>query len=189
MSKVNENLLVRGARGNVGKQFVYRKRGNDTIIARMPTINKDAVPTDKQTQTRDLFSDATSYASGVLASPDLKKEYEKKLTPGKTAYNLAVRDYLKPPVVKKIDVSNYKGTVGSVIVVNAKDDFRVVQVKVSVHSSTGVLVEEGNAILDPVKRRLWNYTATQNNATPTGSVISATATDRPGHSASLKITV
>jgi hypothetical protein len=100
-----------------------------------------------------------------------------------------VRDFLKPPVVKKIDVSNYKGAVGSVIVVNAKDDFRVALVKVSIHSSTGVLVEEGNAILDPVKRRLWNYTATQNNATLTGSVISATATDLPGNSGSLEITV
>jgi hypothetical protein len=189
MSKVNDNLLVRGARGNVGKQFVYRKRGDDTIIARMPRVNKDAVPTDKQTQTRDLFSDATNYAGGVIASPDLKREYEKKLTPGKTAYNLAVRDFLKPPVVKKIDVSNYKGTVGSVIVVNAKDDFRVALVKVSIHSSAGVLIEEGNAILNPVRRRLWNYTATQNNANPTGSVVSATATDLPGNFGSLVITV
>jgi hypothetical protein len=189
MSKVNDNLLVRGARGNIGKQFVYRKRGDDTIIARMPKVNKDAVPTDKQLQKRDLFSDAIDYAKGVVASPDLKKEYEKKLAPGKTAYNLAVRDFLKSPVVKKIDISNYKGTVGSVIVINAKDDFRVALVKVSIHASTGVLVEEGNAILDPVRRRLWNYTATQNNATPTGSVISVTATDLPGNSGSLEITV
>jgi len=187
MAKVNDNLLARGARGHVGKQFVYRKRGDDTIIARMPTVNKDAVPTDKQTQTRDLFSDATNYASGVIASPDLKKEYEKKLTPGKTAYNLAVRDFLKAPVVKKIDVSNYKGTAGSVIVINAKDDFRVALVKVSIHSASGVLIEEGNAILDPIKRRLWNYTATQSNVTPAGSVITATAIDLPGNTGSLDI--
>ena len=189
MSKINDNLLVRGARGNIGKQFVYRKRGDDTIIARMPRVNKDTVPTDKQAQKRDLFSDAIDYARGVVASPDLKKEYEKKLTPGKTAYNLAVRDFLKSPVVKKIDVTNYKGQLGSVIVVKAKDDFRVAQVKVSIHSPTGVLIEEGNATLDPIKRSLWNYTATQNNATPTGSIISATATDLPGNSSTLEITM
>jgi len=73
--------------------------------------------------------------------------------------------------------------------VNAKDDFRVALVKVSIHSAAGVLIEEGNAILDPIKRRLWNYTATQNNATATGSVISATATDLPGNFGSLEITV
>ncbi|MFI5155235.1 MAG: hypothetical protein ACHQEM_03575 [Chitinophagales bacterium] len=45
MANVNENLLVRGARGNVGKQFVYRKHGNNTNIVRMPTVNKNAVAT------------------------------------------------------------------------------------------------------------------------------------------------
>jgi hypothetical protein len=86
-------------------------------------------------------------------------------------------------------VSNYKGTVDSVIVVKAKDDFRVTRVKVGIHSSTGVLVEEGNAILDPVRRRLWNYTATQNNANPTGSIVSAIATDLHGNTGSLEITM
>ena len=53
MANVNENLLVRGARGNVGKQFVYRKHGDNTTIARMPSINKDAVPSAKQTEKRE----------------------------------------------------------------------------------------------------------------------------------------
>jgi hypothetical protein len=189
MANVNENLLVRGARGNVGKQFVYKKSGNNTSIARMPSINKNAVPTEKQIQKRDLFSDAAAYARGVVASADLKLEYERKLTPGQTAYNLAVRDFLKPPVVKKIDVSNYKGTIGSVIVVNAKDDFRVASVRVSIHSAAGVLVEQGNAVLDPIKRSLWNYAATQNNAALAGSVISAIALDLPGNTGSLEITL
>lgn len=189
MANVNENLLVKGARGNVGKQFVYRKHGDNTTIARMPSVNKDAVPSEKQAANRELFADAATYAQGVMSSADLKKEYEKKATPGTTAFNIAFRDYLKAPVIKKIDVSNYKGSVGSVIVINAKDDFRVALVKVSIHSSTGVLVEEGNAILDPIKRRLWNYTATQNNATLAGSVVSAVATDLPGNSGSLEITL
>jgi hypothetical protein len=189
MANVNENLLVRGARGNVGKQFVYKKRGNNTTIARMPTVNKDAVPTEKQAQKRELFSDAAIYANGVINSADLKAEYVKKLSPGQTAFNLAVRDFLKPPVVKKIDATNYKGTTGSVIVVNAKDDFRVASVQVSIHSAAGVLLEQGNAVLDPIKRSLWNYTATQNNAAVTGSVISATATDLPGNTGTLEITL
>jgi hypothetical protein len=189
MSNVNENLLVRGARGNVGKQFVYKKHGDNTIIARMPSINKDVVPTEKQLEKRELFSEAAIYAKGAMSSADLKKEYEKKATPGKTAFNIAFRDYLKAPVVKKIDTSNYKGTIGSVIVVNAKDDFRVASVQVSIHSAAGVLVEQGNAVLDPIKRSLWNYTATQNNAALAGSVISATAQDLPGNTGSLEITL
>ena len=95
MSNVNENLLVRGARGNVGKQFVYRRHGNDTNIGRMPVLSKDAAPTEKQSRVRELFSEAAIYARGVLSSADLKKEYEKKAMPGRTAYNMAFRDFLK----------------------------------------------------------------------------------------------
>ena len=32
MSKITENLLVRGARGKMGNQFVYKKRGEDTHL-------------------------------------------------------------------------------------------------------------------------------------------------------------
>jgi hypothetical protein len=189
MANVNENLLVRGARGNVGKQFVYRKHGDNTTIARMPSVNKDAVPTEKQLQKREQFSDAAIYAQGAMSSADLKKEYEKKTTPGKTAFNIAFRDFLKPPVVRKIDASGYNGTVGSIIVVNAKDDFRVAEVKLRIQTAAGVLVEEGPAVLDPIRRSLWNYKATQPNASLAGSVITATAVDVPGHSGSLDITV
>jgi hypothetical protein len=189
MANINENLLVRGARGNVGKQFVYRKHGNDTTITRMPVFRKDAEPTETQQQMRELFSEAAEYAKGVLSSPDLKKEYEKKAPPGKTAYNMALKDYLTAPVVKKVDALNYKGTPGSTIVIKAKDDFRVVEVKLSIHSAAGVLVEEGNALLNPVKRNLWTYTATQNNATPAGCVITATAVDLPGNTGSQEVTL
>jgi hypothetical protein len=50
-------------------------------------------------------------------------------------------------------------------------------------------VEEGNAVLNPVKQNLWTYTATQNNATLAGCVITATALDLPGNTGSLEITL
>jgi hypothetical protein len=189
MAIVNENLLVRGARGNVGKQFVYRKKGNNTLITRMPVPRKDAVATEKQVASRELFSAAALYAKGAIKSEELKNEYEKKSAPGNSAYNIAFRDFLKAPVVKKIDVSNYKGTPGSTIVINAKDDFRVAEVSVHIQTAAGVLVEEGTAILNPINRNLWTFTAVQNNAALTGSVISATAKDLPGNTGSLEITV
>src|SRR5687768_16697946 len=109
MANINENLLVRGARGNVGKQFVYRKHGNNTHIARMPVIRKDKKATTDQLERRELFASASLYAQGAIASADLKKEYQKKASPGRTAYNIAFRDYLKSPVVIKIDAQSYNG--------------------------------------------------------------------------------
>ncbi|MDP4262235.1 MAG: hypothetical protein Q8941_06860 [Bacteroidota bacterium] len=189
MAKINENPLVRGARGNFGKKYVYKKRGDDTHIARMPTVNKNAVATEKQVAVRDQFTSAALYAQGAISSPDLKKEYEKKATNGQTAFNVAFRDYLKAPVVKSIDTGKYNGTVGSTIVVKAKDDFRVKEVAVSIFSAAGALLEEGNAVLNPLDRNKWIYTATQANALLAGSKISASALDLPGNSGMLEITI
>lgn len=188
MANINENLLVRGARGNVGKQFVYRTRGNNTHITKMPFIKKGAVATTEQIEARDRFAEAVLYAQGAIASADLKREYGKKAPSGRTAYNMAFKDYLKAPVVKKINAEKYNGTPGSTIVVHAKDDFRVAEVKVRIfNAANGDLLEEGNALLNPVKLEQWTYTATVNNAEPV--LIKATAIDLPGNEGLLEVSI
>jgi hypothetical protein len=102
---------------------------------------------------------------------------------------MAFRDYLKAPVVKKIDVSHYNRTPGSTIVVHAKDDFRVAGVKVSIFNNQGNLLEEGEALINPVKRGQWVYTVTQQDAEQTAAVIRAKATDLPGNEGMLEIPV
>jgi hypothetical protein len=189
MAKINDNLLVRGARGNIGKQYVYKKRGENTHIARMPSIDKNATPTEKQVQVRELFSAASLYAKGAISDPDLKREYRKKASSENTAFNIAFRDYLKAPVVKSIDTGNYKGVPGSTIVITAKDDFRVAEVTVSIRTAAGVLVEEGKAVLNPIDRNKWIYSAMQNNSSPAGSIINAAARDLPGNKGVLEITI
>ncbi len=181
MAKINDNLLVKGARGHVGKQFNYRRRGNDTILAKMPRINDNLEPTAAQQEVRDQFSSASLYAQSAVSSPDLKKQYQKKAGPGKTAYNMAFRDFTSAPVVKKIDMDKYNGTAGSVIVVSAKDDFQVAEVRLSIRNAAGALVEEGNAVLNTLNRLQWIYTATQVNNPVAGSVIKATAIDLAGN--------
>jgi hypothetical protein len=189
MPRLNDNPLVDGARGNFSKRFVYKKRGKNTHIAKMPTINKKAVPSDKQQKIRDLFSSASLYATGAMSSAVLKKEYQKKARDGKTAFNVAFLDYLKGPVVTSIGTSKYNGTPGSSIVVEAKDNFRVVGIMVSIHSATGTLIEQGEATLNPINRNQWIYAAVQANASPAGSIISATARDLPGNEGKLDVTV
>lgn len=187
MAKVGENLLVAKSRGNVGKQFVYKKRGNNTHIARMPTVDKNAVATEKQEKVRDLFASASLYAQGAMTSPELKKLYQKKATDGSTAFNVAFKDYTKPPRVKSIDTAKYTGNPGSEIVVVARDDFRLKDVMVSIYNAAGELVETGNAILNPINRNKWVYTATVlHNALP-GTKITALVRDIPENEARLEV--
>lgn len=186
MAKINDNLLVNRARGNVGKQFVYKKRGKNTHIAKMPVINKNLVPTARQVEVRELFGQASLYAKGAMSSPDLKKEYEKKAKSGQTAFSVAARDYLKAPVVRSINTENYNGTAGSVITVVASDDFRVAAVKVSIFDNAGALIEEGNATLNPIDRNKWTYTTVLANASLAGCTVSAAAFDIPGNIGTLE---
>jgi hypothetical protein len=189
MSKVTENLLVKGARGKMGNQFVYKKRGDDTFMARLPKVDKDAEPTENQVKVRDRFSEASFYAQGAIADPETKAEYERNLPSGRTAFNMAFRDYLKAPAVKSIDVSKYAGLAGSPIVVKAKDDFRVAKVIVSIRTATGELVEEGNAILNPINRNKWTYTTVADNPALAGGSVSVTAMDIPGNEGRMDLTL
>lgn len=189
MAKINKNLLVREARGHMGKQFVYRKHGKNTLMTRMPDFNENLVPTDKQLVVQELFAEAAAYAKGAISDPELKNEYRKKAKPGRTAYNIAFRDYLKAPVVHHVNPEQYTGTVGSTIVISAKDDFRVAEVTVSIYLPSGELLEKGNAILNPINRGKWTYTAAQPNNSLLGSVIIATAVDLPGNKGTLEITL
>ena len=59
------------------------------------------------------------------------------------------------------------------------DILKVQSMKVSITTAGGILLEEGSAVFDADSQQ-WLYTATQNNAIPAGSIIKATATDRPG---------
>ena len=188
MANIDDNLLVRGARGNVGKQFVYRKRGNKTFIERMPVTN-EAAPSVKQEKMRDLFAAASAYAKGVIADAELKMLYGEKATPGTTAYNAAFKDFMKAPEVTAVNTERYNGTPGSTIVVVAVDDFRVAEVTVSIRTAEGILIEEGNAILNPINRDKWMYTARQSNAMLQGTVINVTARDLPGNKGRLAVAI
>jgi hypothetical protein len=186
MPTIKNNPLVKGASGHFSRQFVYKQRGSKTYIAKMPSKNDNLEPTPEQTEIRESFAEASAYAAGAMADPVLKKEYQKKAKDGATAYNIAFRDYMKAPVVKSIDLSKYNGQPGSLIIVKAKDDFRVASVHVSIHTATGVFIESGNAVLNPINRNKWNYTAIEANSNIGGFVIKAEAFDLPGNKGSLE---
>jgi hypothetical protein len=189
MANVNDNLLVKGAKGNVNKQFVLRTRANKTSIAKMPVQKKGRVATEKQTEKRTRFHCASLFAQGAMASKHLKKKYAKKAGDGITVFNVAFRDFMVKPEIKKINSSNYNGEIGSCINIRAKDDFRVIAVKLKITNAEGMLIEEGNAILDPLNRKNWIYSARVTNIPVTGSVIVATAFDIPNNRGTLEISV
>jgi hypothetical protein len=187
MANITNNLVVQGARGKVGNQLVYRKRGDKTILAKMPEQKPGRKATGKQSEKRDQLVYASLYAQGVMVSDKLRKKYEKKATETLTWHNLACRDFLVAPVVKKVNIKEYTGEPGSRIVIKATDDFRVISVKVKILNADRVLVEEGDAFLDPLNRNYWIYTARQSNNVLLGTKVIATAFDIPNNKGIMEV--
>ncbi|MBO9571031.1 MAG: hypothetical protein J7497_02305 [Chitinophagaceae bacterium] len=191
MSNVTKNALVRKASGKFSDDFVYRTRGRKTTIASLPTRNPNAEVTEQQAAFRQQFFSASLFAQAAMQNPERKAIYQKKVKPksGSTAFNIAFRDFIKPPKVTSIDADDYNGTVGSKIVINAIDDVKVTGVKVRIENAQGVLIEEGEATFDLNSGFKWIYVSTQANAAIPGTVISATATDIPENKGMLSVTL
>lgn len=171
----------------LGKKVVVRRRGNKISLANAPTINKNRVPTLNQQEHQNRFSAATAYASAAMSNPELEKPYRKRATAEKSKFQIAVRDYMRGPEVKKIDATMYNGSIGSIIRIKAIDDFAVKEVRVSIYNVSGDLIEESNALIDPINRLQWVFIATRTINVLTGCKIKAIAQDLPGNRGELEI--
>lgn len=179
MAKADNNVLLSKLSGSIGKQVTIKQRGGKTIVSKAQAPREKAA-TGKQLEAQDKFSEATAYAKGVLADPDMAAVYRSMAQPGQNAYNIAIRDAYNAPVIEQVETGTYSGKPGDTIMVRAIDDFRVYRVTVAVYSAEGVMLEEGNALMGR-NGKDWLYTATTGNDSLAGCRVMATAEDLPGN--------
>ncbi len=186
MGRFKGNDATRGLQGNVGDFYNYRQRLGKTVTTRQ--VGKRTKPLNAdQEQIKERFIEAAIYGKAVLKIPEKEALYATKKVPGKGVYMLAMTDYLKPPVIKSINMTAYTGVAGSTIIVRASDDFKVMRVRVSIYAASGALLEEGDTVLNPENGLDFIYTATAANNVPAGSRVKATAYDLPNNEGSLEI--
>lgn len=167
------------------RRVSLRQVGNRLIVTERPKRTEKV--TEKTEKARERFLDAAYYASRQILDPEASALYKQGVTEKKrSAYAVALCDFLVEPEVESIDTIDYRGRVGDPIAIRAKDDFMVTRVKVEILDSTGALIEEGDAVTDESARMLWKYVATAANPTPAGTTLRATAFDKPGHVGSLE---
>ncbi|OQP63241.1 hypothetical protein A3860_25465 [Niastella vici] len=183
MAESKNNYVMYGMSGKLGKLLIFRQRGGKTIATAIP--NRFNVFTEQQLEIQSKFKEAASWARGILKNAENRKFYSSLATGGQSAFNMAIADWFTDPEIKDIDTKEYTGMVGSVIKIGVVDIIKVQSVKVSITTASSTLLEEGSAVFDANSQQCL-YTAVQNNATPVGSHIKATATDKPGNSHSLE---
>jgi hypothetical protein len=183
MAESKNNYVMYGMSGKLGKLLIFRQRGGKTFAMAVP--NRTSAFTEEQLEVQSKFKEAATWARGILKNAENRKFYNSQATGGQSAFNMAIADWFTDPEIKEIDTTDYTGVTGRVIKVMVVDIIKAQSVKVSITNASGTLVEEGSAAFDADSEQ-WLYEAIQNNATPAGSIIKATATDKPGNSHSLE---
>lgn len=190
MSKVDFNDLVNGVSGKFGK-VVFRKRGTQVVLGQKPR-RRNTVPSPAVIAHRERFKRAAAYAKAKLKDPAAKAVYEAKArSSGKefmTAFAIAVKDFMRPPVLGDLKVDGYKGNIADPIAVGVPDDFKIVAVTITITAATGAPLESGPAIFEAESLQ-WKYAATVANAVRSGTKVQAIATDRPGNQVTAEILI
>jgi hypothetical protein len=178
MSKADNNPILNGVSGMLGGTIIFRQVNGRTIISKAPP--KREKPTPHQEKTKARFLQGVAYAREQMKVPYLKALYSKGVTVKKTnPYTVALADFLRAPTIHMIVVSKYNGRIGSIVRVEAADDFQVVSVTVSIFDHENVLLEAGEAVLETDAK--WTYAAMVENDKVMGSRVVVVAADRPGN--------
>ena len=189
MANSNNSVITGKLRGTLGKELVFREWEGKTVVAKAPKA-RTGPATAPQLKIQENFTLAAKYAKSVMEGTDqgIKDAYAARLKPRQNLFSRAAADFLSPPVVKNIRTDAYTGVAGSTITIRAVDDFRVTSVLVEIFAASGTLLEKGNAV-QQANGIDWTYTTTQANAVLAGSKINAVATDVPGNTGTLAVTL
>ena len=88
------NILLKGAKGKIGKNLIIKNYGEKTVISKYPDMSAVKY-NDLQKQTQRCFAEAVAYARSIINDPVKKAEYRKKLPEGKQVYYAAIQEFLK----------------------------------------------------------------------------------------------
>lgn len=173
--KTKNNLIMRFLSGMLGRQVVAKEWKGRPYIASAPTYPKDRKFTERQVAHQERFRDATVYAKAVQDIEIYKDKAKKQRL---TSYQVALRDFMKPPVIRQIEIRHTK-ELGMEVVVRAIDDTEVVGVHVALKKD-GSIIEEGDAVRDKYNATIWRCTTREENVVA-GTTVEVYATDRPGN--------
>jgi hypothetical protein len=179
MTKTTLNPTIDDYRGSIGK-LVFKKYRGRTIVAKKPVVT--AEPSQAQVNQRIRFKEAAAFGKFAQTDPALRAIYEPIARARQvTVYTVAVQDYLKKPVIKPLDLFEYKGRVGDLILIQASDEIGLASLEVTIDSNDGTLIESGQAVESAPGTGKWTYMATVPVPYGTDIFIEVVAVDYAGN--------
>jgi hypothetical protein len=164
MAKVKDNILLNGVSGKLGNIVIRHMVDGSTRICKKPNFSERKF-SQGQKDHQERFRNATDYARGAAKTQPIYAELAKGTT--KNAYNWALSDWFKPPVIHRIERQEGK------IRVRASDNVKVTKVRIQVLDSDGNVLEQGEA--EQLNATWWEFALT------TDGTVVATAWDLAGN--------
>jgi hypothetical protein len=167
MAIVKDNLITEGTSGRLGKRLVFRHmKDGRTIVATRPDYTGH-VWTPDQSAHHSRFRQAAAYARSASKTTPLYAELAKGTA--KNAYNLALSDWFRAPVIHEVT------RLGDRIRVQASDNVLVTSVVITFSDEQGQTLEQGEAVrMDDIG---WEYIT----STPEAGAILVEAFDLAGN--------
>lgn len=179
MSKVEMHAPFTTFSGTIGK-LVYRKVKGKTIVAMKPDPERPL--SEKEVAHRQVFSQASTWAKAALQDEDLGPFYEAL---GKKrdlkAHAAAVSDFLKPPTLEALDLSDYTGLAGQRIYFRASDNGGIANATVTISDGGIEVMESGQAAEVDPGTGYWSYSASRSIPTGVQVAVTVKVSDRPGN--------
>ena len=137
MARLIQNSPLQGLRGTLGKDLVFRQWGKETLVSMKPQHYKKSSPAQKET--RGKFREATEYAKVQMRDPVRKESYTKiaKKLKLPNAYTAAITEFMRKPVIERVEVVKTKGDTVKIRVKAYKKGFEVSEVQVVVRKKNG----------------------------------------------------
>lgn len=88
------NDLLSNLRGQLGKQLVFKRYGDKTVVTSFPNMSK-VKASRKQKANRSGFAKAVAYAKSIVNNPALKKKYLKKVKACESVYHYALKEWFR----------------------------------------------------------------------------------------------
>lgn len=177
MATFKKNLYLQGASGMLGGQLVYKTVDGRTVVS-SPPVRKSAF-SEAQLKQMTRFKYVSAYAKAALVDEQLGPVYDeafKRLKGFRSAYQLAVTDYLRPPEIGDLHLPNGSG--GSKLLIEAFEDPKLNRVEFLILDDNGDIMERGDASIESNGIQ-WGYVLQSD--IPEGGSVRVDVHDLPGN--------
>jgi hypothetical protein len=176
MARAKLNALFTSISGKLGDLVVAERQGK-FFVRKLRT--RTTPPSPAELERRAAFRQAAAYGKMVQNDFTQRAIYApaaklRQMSP----YQVALTDFLNRPTVDEIDFSRVGEDSGSLVRIEATDDFQVVEVQLSASLPGGPVLEQGAATLDSTIGCWW-YRLNQPIHPNETIVFQVTAFDRP----------